>query len=202
MDHKCTIGVPLLGICIVASQEPSPTTKPTTQPTASPEPTKTPTAPAITLGPTQEAWQPPATQRPEVEASAPITVSSPIVTAESSGTPWAPEPSPKTDEATIQPVTPTTPAAVAIPEEPDPSIYPTQNLAMPRMAEQTSDTIKEQDLNLVFIGSIFVHLGIALIWLALVHMPSLWRARKRAAHAKMPRGVRQPRHLRPQRSSL
>jgi hypothetical protein len=201
---KCVIGIPLIGVCIGATAEPSPapTTSPPIAPAPSPAPAPvTPPSPApaietaqpVAPAPTQQ-WQSP----PREVLTAPVPVTKlPPAAPEPTGTPWSPEPSQESvatgpAEGTPTPVSrPSTAAASAQPEAIAPSASPVP------IAEQASRNTKGIELNAVLIGTVLAHLGIALIWFSLFILPALWSGAKTV----VVREVREPRHLSPRRDT-
>jgi hypothetical protein len=201
---KCVIGIPLVGVCIGATAEPSPS--PTTSPPIAPAPApETSPAPAPVReseqpapAPTQQ-WQPPRNEALVVPA--PATELPPVATRPAENA-WASEP---TEEAVVTgpaegiPTPVSRPSTAAASTQPEPEGASSSAPATPDnpLTERASENTEGTDLNAVLIGTILVHLGIALIWLALFILPALWSGTK----TMVVREVRQPRHLNPRRGT-
>jgi outer membrane biosynthesis protein TonB len=197
---KCVIGIPLIGVCVGATEEPTPppissppiaptpapATEPTTAPFTQPEP-----APPAAPEPTEQ-WQP----RNEAPKSAAPLAPQPT------NVPWTTEPS---EEAVVTGPAEGIPTPVSMPSTAPANIQPEQEVAKSSattapsnpLTEQASENTKGTDLNAVLIGTILVHLGIALIWFALFHLPALWNGTKTV----VVKAARPPRHLSPRRGT-
>lgn len=203
---KCVIGIPLVGVCIGATAEPSPSPTtatpiaPAPSPEASPAPVpfREPEQPAP--APTQQ-WQPPRNEALIVPAPAPAAELPPVATRPTENA-WASEP---TKEAVVTgpaegvPTPVSRPSTAAANNQPEPEVASSSAPATPdkHLTERASENTEGTDLNAVLIGTILVHLGIAMIWLALFILPALWSGKKTV----VVREVRQPRHLNPRRGT-
>lgn len=202
-EPKCTIGVPLLGVCIGATKSPSPSPSPVpTSQDPSPVPATASVQPVPDAPSSAPIDQPPAEQWQAPQNTAPVQPWTPEpiapVTSAPAASPWTSKPSEssttatsplKTNAASSAPLKATSGATLVT----TPPASQGSPIAVPPMTEQASEATKEKDLNSVFIGTIFVHMGIAIVWFALFHLPDLTRGAKTV----LIRGVRQPRHLNP-----
>jgi len=196
-SRHCEVSVPLIGLCIGATQ--SPTQAPATssaQPEQSPQASTTPSS-APTEQPAQSTSITPSAAAVGASEGAPPASSPQTKTGDSTVYEAAPDSSPA-PQTTI-PMLPITGTATSPQKSSNPpsELAPAGTLAMSSTAEQSGEAVKENPLNLVYIGTIFVHLGIVFLWLGLFYVPSRL-SRRKASHLKkqaMFKGDRQPRHL-------